>query len=170
MKSNSKTILITIIFALSIVGCKGPQPSENEFTATKQQKAEEAIKSWMQNSKDYAYYKPVVFGDLSPRYEKTDLTLQLSIEIGEEEVISKETGNTQKLDSLRNLMEKYKGNLLGYILPHKFQETNLAGETLNRELLFFLDTTFRVASALTPESFDYILDEKVFFRPDSSGN
>jgi hypothetical protein len=43
----------------------------------------------------------------------------------------------------------------------------MAGETINRELLFFLDTTLKVASALPPESFDYILDEKVFFRPDS---
>jgi hypothetical protein len=64
-------------------------------------------------------------------------------------------------------MEQNKGTLLGYIIPHKFEETNIAGETFNRELLFFVDTSFKVASALTPESFDYILDERVFFKPDT---
>lgn len=170
MRSNLKSFLFLILAAISITACKGPESSDKDFSPTMQQKAEDAVKSWMQNSKEYPYYKPVVFGDLSARYEKTDRTIQLSIQIGEEEAISKESGNTQKLDSLKKLMDQNKGNLLGYIIPHKFQETNLAGETLNRELLFFLDTSFRVASALTPESFDFILDEKVFFRPDSAGN
>lgn len=170
MRSNLKSFLFLIAVALSLNSCKGPEGSDKVFLPTKQQKAEDAVKSWMQNSKEYPYYKPVVFGDLSPRYEKTDRTIQLSIQITEEEALSQELGNTQKLDSLKNLLEQNKGNLLGYIIPHKFQETNLAGETLNRELLFFLDTSFRVASALTPESFDFILDEKVFFRPDSAEN
>lgn len=169
MKSNL-LLLTTLALTLSFASCKESRTKEADFTPTKQQMAEDAIKQWMQKSQDYAYYKPVVFGDLSPRYEKTDRTLQLSILISEEEALSKETGKTHKLDSLKNLLDSNKGNLLGYIIPHKFQEKNIAGETLNKELLFFLDTSFRVASALTPESFDYILDEKVFFRPDSAEN
>ncbi len=167
MKPKAIVLVILSLLVVSIVCCKSPKKQGETFTQSKQQKAEDAIKNWMLNSKDYPHYKPIVFGDVAPRYEKTNRTLQLSIQIGEEEERSKETGNTQKLDSLLTIMEQHKGELLGYIIAHKFQETNLAGEKINRELLFFIDTSFRVASALTPESFDFILDEKVFFRLDS---
>lgn len=167
MKSNSFIMVILAIFVLGIVGCKSPKTQDESIAPSKQQKAEDAIRNWMLNSKDYPHYKPIVFGDITPRYEKTHRTLQLSIQIGEEEELAKQTGETHKLDSLRTIMEKHKGELLGYIIAHKFQETNLAGENITKELLFFIDTSFRVASALTPESFDYILDEKVFFRLDS---
>jgi hypothetical protein len=156
--------LIVLVFAVS---CKGPKTKENEHVFSKQEIAEEAIRSWMHNSKEHNHYKPVVFGDITPRYEKSNRTLQLSIQISEEEVRSITTGNPKKLDSLKNEIEKYRGDLLGYLIAHKFSERNLAGETLNKELLFFLDTALRVASVLSPESFDFIMDEKVFFRLDT---
>jgi hypothetical protein len=169
MKSTSKhSILFLTAFTLILFGCNGveKQVQQNKIV-DKQEIAEEAVKTWMIQSNEYPHYKPVVFGDLTPRYERSSRTLQLTIEIANEEAISKTNGNKQRLDSLKSEIAKYRNDLLGYLLPHKFQELNMAGETINRELLFFLDTTLKVASALPPESFDYILDEKVFFRPDS---
>jgi hypothetical protein len=160
-------LMLALIFAVS---CKGPKTKEDEHTFTKQEIAEEAIRSWMLNSNEHPHYKPVVFGDITPRYEKSNRTLQLSIQISEEQARSITTGNTEKLDSLMTEIEKYRGDLLGYLIPHKFAEKNLAGETLTKELLFFLDTALRVASVLSPESFDYIMDEKVFFRLDTLVN
>ncbi|MFP4555694.1 MAG: hypothetical protein ACLFNU_02380 [Bacteroidales bacterium] len=166
MRANVSFIGLTfLIVAIFIAGCKS-QKSDKDQTLTKQHKAEDAIKEWMLKSNEFPHYKPIVFGDLTPRYERSSRTLQLSTQISEEEARSKETGDTEELDSLRAIMERSKGNLLGYILPHKFQETNLAGETLNQELLFFLDTSLRVASVMEPESFDHILDENVFFELD----
>lgn len=159
-------VLLAITLMLTTISCHRDAETINKII-TKQQIAEDAIKKWMISSKDYPHYKPIVFGDLTPRYEKSASTLQLSILIGEEEAKPNKERNTLRLDSLKNELNKYKGYLLGYIIPHKFQEKNIAGETLSQELLFFLDTTLTVASALSPESFDYILDEKVFFRLDS---
>ena len=168
MKSLIINRILFAAFSLSIVvACNtNSQPAQDDKVGTQQEIAEEAIKEWMIKTNEYPHYKPVVFGDLTPRYEMSSRTLPISIEIANEEELSKTTGDTRKLDSLKAEIAKYKGDLLGYLLPHKFQEVNMAGETINRELLFFLDTTLNVASALPPESFDYILDEKVFFRPD----
>lgn len=162
------TYLHLAILLVFFYGCAGgdSQQVKEEREAAKQEIAEEAVKAWMIKSNDYPHYKPVVFGDLTPRYEKSTRTLQLSIEIANEEAIRNTADNKHKLDSLKAEIAKYKSDMLGYLLPHKFQEQNMAGEIINRELLFFLDTSLRVASALPPESFDYILDEKVFFRPD----
>jgi len=165
-KQIVNTCIICILLIIIGTSCQR-EKDQAKKPITKQQIAEDAIKTWMINSKEYPHYKPIVFGDLTPRYEKSSRTLQLSIEIGDEEAKTQAEQNEQRLDSLKNELNKYQGDLLGYIIPHKFQEKNIAGETLSRELLFFLDTTLRVASALSPESFDYILDEKVFFRLDS---
>jgi hypothetical protein len=170
---NYRNVLLKVLivcFAISLTACKKQQKTESGFVPTKQQIAEDAIKAWMINSKEYPHYRAVVFGDLTPRYLRTNRTLQLTIQISEEEIHSQQTGNTQRLDSLKAIMERHKGDMLGYIIAHKFQEINIAGETINRELLFFLDTSLRIASVLNPESFDYILDEKVFFRLDSVPN
>jgi hypothetical protein len=163
--SNSLFILL-VVLAIAF-SCSSPKTEGSSHEYTKQERAEDAIKSWMLSSKEYPHYKPVVFGDITARYEKSNRTLLLSIQIAEEEELSKATGDKQRLDSLKNEIEKYRGDLLGYLIPHKFTEKNLAGETLTKELLFFLDTALRVASVLSPESFDYIMDERVFFRPDT---
>jgi hypothetical protein len=140
---------------------------EENFVPTPQQQAEDAIKTWMFNNPEYSQYKPIVFGDLTPRFDRNSRTLQLSIQIGEEEAVSKETGEKDRLDSLKRIMYKNKSDMLGFIILHKFQEINLAGEIEVKERLFFLDTAFRVATVLTPESFDYILNERVFYRLDT---
>jgi len=159
-------ILLALLLAL-FNSCNGVrQPEQKAPIVVKQEIAEEAVKAWMIKSNEYPHYKPIVFGDLTPRYERSSRTLQLTIEIANEEAITATADNKHKLDSLKTEIAKYKADMLGYLLPHKFQEQNMAGEIINRELLFFLDTSLRVASALPPESFDYILDEKVFFRPD----
>lgn len=165
LKKTTFALLATTL--MFIVSCQRVAETSNK-NITKQQIAEDAIKNWMISGQEYPHYKPIVFGDLTPRYEKSASTLNLSILIGEEEDKSDEERNVQRLDSLRNELNKHTGYLLGYIIPHKFQEKNIAGETLTQELLFFLDTALRIASAISPESFDYILDEKVFFRLDSA--
>jgi hypothetical protein len=160
---NLLLALLLVLFS----SCNGVrQPEQKAPIVAKQEMAEEAVKAWMIKSNEYPHYKPVVFGDLTPRYERSSRTLQLAIEIANEEALTATADNKHKLDSLKAEIAKYKADMLGYLLPHKFQEQNMAGEIINRELLFFLDTSLRVASALPPESFDYILDEKVFFRPD----
>jgi hypothetical protein len=167
MKAKKSFLVILCLLIISgLFSCKGPKQDSNEFTPTKQQKAEDAIKSWMFENNEYPHYKPIVFGDINARYERSDRTLQLMTMIEQEEALSKEEGNTEKLDSLKTLLNSNLGELLGYIMLHKFQSADLAGEPLEMECLFFLDTTFRVASVLSPESFDLILTEKVFFRID----
>lgn len=163
---NASAIILCILFIFNISACKSPKPSDNEFTPTKQHKAEDAIRVWMLDNKDYGHYKPIVFGDINSRYERSDRTVQLLSLIDQEEQISVETGNYAKVDSLKVLLENNKGLLLGYIMLHKFESTNLAGETTTKECLFFLDTTLRVASVLSPESFDMIMTEKLFYRLD----
>lgn len=129
-------------------------------------KASESITNWMTDNPDeYPMYKSLAFGELTPRYERTDRTLQLNDLIENEK--SKEVVNQKKLDSLLNLLESNKGLLMGYTILHKYQITNVAGETIENECLFFLDSTFRIASILNPDSYDLILDPKIIFRPDS---
>ncbi|MDD2197140.1 MAG: hypothetical protein PHE03_05250 [Bacteroidales bacterium] len=166
MLKKTVFVLLTTSFIFTAISCQRTSETSQQ-NITKQQIAEDAIKNWMISGTDYPHYKPIVFGDLTPRYEKSASTLNLSILIAEEEDKSDKERNAPRLDSLKNELNKQKGYLLGYIIPHKFQEKNIAGETLSQELLFFLDTALRVASALSPESFDYILNEEVFFRLDS---
>lgn len=163
------SLILLSALVLSMPNCKN-KPAEVKILRTKQEIAEDNIKTWMIKSNEYPHYKPIVFGDLNPHYYKSSKTLHLSIEIADEVEASKLSANKHTLDSLYTEISKYKGDFLGYLIPHKFQETNIAGETINLELLFFLDTTLRITSALPPESFDYILDERVFFRPDSVFN
>lgn len=167
MLKKTVLVLLTTSFILTTISCQRTSETSQQ-NITKQQIAEDAIKNWMISGQNYPHYKPIVFGDLTPRYEKSaSTTLNLSILIAQEEDKSDKERNAPRLDSLKNELNKQKGYLLGYIIPHKFQEKNIAGETLSQELLFFLDTALRVASALSPESFDYILDEEVFYRLDS---
>lgn len=163
MKSSASTIVCLLL--LAAFSCKNPQKFDDKFVPSKQQRAEDAIKGWMLKNNENPHYKPIVFGDITPRYERTDRTFQLATLV-EEELVRSPQGS-QKLDSLKNLQSQDKGNLLGYIVLHKYSTTNMAGETFNIENLFFLDTAYRVASVLNPESFDMILNERPFYRLDS---
>ncbi len=148
--------------------CNNNPDAGKNAKLTQQQIAEDAIKTWMLDSPDYPHYKPIVFGDITPRFEKTSSTLQLSIEISEEESKPLDEQNQPMLDSLKHELNKHKTDLLGYLVAHKFQLRNMAGDPIQKELLFFLDTTLTIASAVSPEAFDFILDEKVFFKLDDS--
>ena len=159
----SRIIIIGLIL-LSAFSCKEVKKEES-FTPTKQQRAEDAIKNWMLKSNEYPYYTPIVFGDVTPRFERTDRAFQLSMLVAEE--LSQNPDGSARLDSLKKLQNENPGDLLGYIILHKYTTKNIAGEVINNENLFFLDTTFRVASVLNPESFDMILNEKPFYRLDS---
>ena len=162
-----RIIFFTLAFTLILAhGCKDTTPAKKEFLPTDQQKAEDAIKNWMLTNNDYPHYKPIVFGELTARFERSDRSLQISTLIYEQEAISEKTGDTHKLDSLRSLLNSNRGRPLGFIILHKYQTTNLAGEVNTDECLVFLDTTLRVASVLSPESFDLIMTEEVFYRLD----
>lgn len=158
------TLMVSLMM-LAVISCKGPQKPDQGFIPTHQQRAEDAIKSWMLNSNEHPHYKPVVFGEITPRYERTDRVFQISMLVQEE--MAKSPEGSARLDSLKKLQNTNQGNLLGYIILHKYSTKNMAGEIINNESLFFLDTAFRVASVLNPESFDMILNEKPFYKLDS---
>ena len=165
MLKNSAVIafVVFVVFA-SFVGCNHTKRENENPLKEKQEIAEEAITSWIINTNEYLDYKPVVFGEISARYVRNSHTLPLLLALYN----AKDLGQDKsKVDSLSRQLASIEGSLLGYLLVHKFQDVNIAGETISHELLFFLDTNLHVASALPPESFDHILDERVFFRPDS---
>jgi hypothetical protein len=83
------------------------------------------------------------------------------------EEIALNPNGSEKLDSLKNIQQNNMGNLMGYIILHKYETSNIAGEKFANESLFFLDTVFRVATVLNPEAFDQILIERHVFRLDS---
>jgi len=147
-----------------LIFCKGPVKEDTVYCPTKQQRAEDTIKSWMFENNEYPHYKPIVFGEINARYERHDRTFQLMSMIEREEAAGKDDGSTDVRDSLKVLLEENLGELLGYTMLHKFNMDNLAGDMVEMECLFLLDTTFRVASVLKPEEFDLILTEKVFYR------
>ncbi|HZJ74276.1 MAG TPA: hypothetical protein VFC87_05685 [Perlabentimonas sp.] len=161
LKNNIVIIFVVFFF---IVGCKVSQKEVEKPLKEKQEIAEEAITAWIINTNEYLYYKPVVFGELSARYVRNNQTLPLLAELTS---VVDSLQDEVKADSLRRELKRIEGGLLGYLLVHRFEDVNIAGETIYHELLFFLDTGLHVASALPPESFDHILDERVFFRPES---
>jgi hypothetical protein len=164
--SMSRIQIIAIIIVLLISGCNTPKKQEITNT-TPQEKAKESILKWIDNNKDdYPEYQPIKFDEITPRYERTDRTSQL-VDLIEYEK-AKPTINNEKLDSLKKLLNNNRGLLLGYTLQHRYQTTSNAGERLKHESLFFLDTSFRVATILKPEDFDNILDQKLIFKPDST--
>lgn len=167
MQSKRQIIaLLSCLAGIMMALCYCGSPSKEVNVTTNQAKAQESITRWMNsNLEEYPKYTPVQFGELTPRYEKTDRTFQLNDLIEQEQ--TKNPLNQKKLDSLKTLLDGNRGLLLGYTVLHKYRTTNLAGETKNNESLFFLDTSFRVATILNPEAFDLILDEKIIFRPDS---
>ncbi len=163
LKKNTGIAFVVFVLLTSLLGCKGGKTEAENPLSEKQEIAEEAIKAWIIRTNEYPHYKPVVFGELSARYARNSRTLPLLVAIMNNE---DSLQDKSRADSLKRELDHIEGSLLGYLLVHKFQDLNIAGETLHHELLFFLDTNLRVASALPPESFDHILDERIFFRPD----
>ena len=159
--------LTQVVFSAALIFISSCTVSEKkEITSTPQSKAEESILSWMDyNKEEYPKYKPLGFGEVTARFERTDRTIQLNDLIEVEK--AKPNASQQKLDSLKDLLAKNKGLFLGYIIKHKYETTSIAGEVFKDEKLFFLDTSFRVLTILNPDAFDMILDEKLIFRPDS---
>lgn len=155
---------IGIITLLTISSCNAP--NKKDISVTPQEKAKESILKWMNsNAEEYPKYQPLEFGEITARYERTDRSAQL-VDLIETEK-AKPKINKHKLDSLKTLMEKNKGLLLGYTLQHKYQTTSNAGELLKDEKLFFLDTSFHVLTILNLDAYDMILDQKLIFKPDS---
>ncbi|MHC1705682.1 MAG: hypothetical protein AB9846_17405 [Tenuifilaceae bacterium] len=166
MKKFSLNYLLVsgILTAAVLLSCNVSNKEKNE---TPLLKAKDSIYKWMDDNKDeYPNYQPVEFGEITARYERTDRTAQLH------DLIELEKANTElnqhKLDSLLSLLAKNKGLLLGYTLNHRYKTTSEMGEILEHENLFFLDSSFRVATILNPDAYDMILDEKLIFRPDST--
>lgn len=161
--------LLLLLFAFPLltltISCYQDSGQSKSITS-KQGKAEDAIRAWMQSSNEYPKYKPIVFGELTPRYHQSSITVSLVHLLEMEKAKEKGEASPKLIDSLELEIEKHQKILLGYLLPHRYEKTNIAGEVFQEELLFFLDTSLRVASALSPESFDFILDEKVFFQLD----
>ncbi len=168
MKKLNKLHLI--LFGLPILAiqlsCSPIADKKPVNTFLLQEKAKVSINSWVRNHpEEFTKYKPIAFEDFTARYERTELTHYLSDKVEVE--MTKPVINQQRVDSLKALLEKNKGILMGYTILHKYQTKNLAGEVIKHQDLVFLDTTFRVATILDPDAYDMILDLKLIFKPDS---
>jgi hypothetical protein len=160
-----KKCLPVLLVLIAIASCNQKPKDEQQSKNTKQDLAVSAIEKWMQGNTDYEGYKPIEFGEINPRFERTARSMQLESLIYEE--IALNPNGSEKLDSLKNIQQNNMGNLMGYIILHKYETSNIAGEKFANESLFFLDTVFRVATVLNPEAFDQILIERHVFRLDS---
>ncbi len=167
MKIFNQIHLLALGVSMLLISFSCSAPVEKEVDkSTLQEKAKVSINNWVRkHSEEYRKYKPLSFEDFTVRYEKTELTHYLSNRIDEEQ--AKPTINKHVLDSLKNLLEKNKGLLMGYTIIHKYHTKTIAGEVVNHKDLVFLDTTFRIATILEPDAYDMILDQKIIFRPDS---
>lgn len=171
MKKPKKLLLILfglpiLAFQLSCSNASSVADKKPVSIALLQEKAKVSINSWVRkHPEDFVKYKPIAFEDFTARYERTELTHYLSDRIEEEK--AKSAINQHRLDSLKALLDKNKGILMGYTIVHKYQTKNLAGEVLKHEDLVFLDTTFHVATILSPDAYDMILDLKLIFKQDS---
>lgn len=160
-----KNCLAVLFVLIALVSCTQKPKDEQQNKNTKQDLAVSAIEKWMQGNSDYEGYKPIEFGEINPRFERTPRSMQVESLIEVELAINPD--GSEKLDSLKNIQLNNMGNLMGYIILHKYETSNIAGEKFVNESLFFLDTTFRVATVLNPEAFDQILIERHVFRLDS---
>ncbi len=160
-----KKCLAVLFVLLALASCTQRAKDEQQSKNTKQEIAVTAIEEWMQGNTDYEGYKPIEFGEINPRFERTARSMQLASLIEEELALNPD--GSEKLDSLKNIQQSNMGNLMGYIVLHKYETSNISGEKFVNESLFFLDTAFRVATVLNPEAFDQILIERHVFRLDS---
>ncbi len=164
-----KTLLLVglPILALLLSCSKVEKPKRPVAISVLQERAKVSVNNWVRkHPSEFRKYKPIAFEDFTARYERTELTYDLSDKLEMEK--AKPTINQQKVDSLEKLLEKNKGILLGYTILHKYQTKNIAGEAIKHQDLVFLDTNFHVASILAPDAYDMILDQKVIFRLDST--
>lgn len=156
--------LILIVLAFSCTKVEKKRPVD---ISVLQEKAKVSVNNWVRkHPSEFRKYKPIAFEDFTARYERTELTYDLSDKLEMEK--AKPTINQHKIDSLKKLLEKNKGILLGYTILHKYQTKNVAGEAIKHQDLVFLDTNFHVASILAPDAYDMILDQKIIFRLDST--
>ncbi|MGE0077379.1 MAG: hypothetical protein AB7S48_05920 [Bacteroidales bacterium] len=160
MKRSFSILIIALVSATVIISCNKSSKNGNKTSTAK---AQESINAWMVSKiNEYPNYKPVGFGELTPRYQKSNRTYQLYNLIEEEK--SKSTPNKKTIDSLENLLNSNKGEFLGYTIMHKYQTKSMAGETVENENLFFLDSLYRIITILNSDAYDQIMDEKLIFR------
>ncbi len=163
-----KTLLLVglPILALLLSCSKVEKPKRPVDISVLQEKAKVSVNNWVRkHPEDFVKYKPIAFEAFTARYERTEMTSYLSDKLEEE--LAKPNINKQKIDSLKTLLEKNKGILMGYTILHKYQTKTVAGEVIKHEDLVFLDSTFHVATVLDPDAYDMIMDLKLIFKPDS---
>ena len=166
-KSNN---ILLILFGLPIlaiqISCSPVADKKPVNSSLLQEKAKVSINNWVRkHPEDFVKYKPIAFEEFTARYERTELTHYLNDKIEVEK--ARAVVDQNRLDSLKEVLEKNKGILMGYTILHKYHTKNLAGEVINHVDLVFLDTTFHVATILNPDAYDMILDFKPIFKPDS---
>lgn len=160
MKRNISLLIVALLSIFIVFSCnKSSKKEEKSHT----EKATESISGWMvSKTNEYPDYKSVEFGELTPRFQKSNRTYQLYNLIEEEK--SKETPNQKTIDSLETLLNSNMGEFLGYTIIHKYNTKSVAGETILNENLFFLDSLFRIITILNADAYDQIMDEKLIFR------
>lgn len=164
MKRNFSLLAFVIVCVAVFVACNKSSKKEEK---TSKEKATESINGWMvSKTNEYPSYKALEYGELTPRYQKSNRTYQLYNLIEEEK--SKQNPNKNAIDSLENLLNSNKGEFLGYTIIHKYQTKSVAGEIIENENLFFLDSLFRIITILNADAYDQIMDEKLIFRQELS--
>lgn len=158
MKKN-----ILVLLVLGVIGLLACNTSSQKNEATPTDKAQKSIDNWMASKPtEYPNYKAIDFGELTPRYQRSNKTYHLYNLIEEEK--AKSNPSQEKLDSLSNLLEQNKGEFLGYTILHKYLIKNNTGEIIESENLFFLDSVFRIITILNADAYDQIMNEKLIFR------
>lgn len=168
MKESMKALLLLLglSFVTLLFSCKNAAVNKPADISVLQEKAKVSINNWVRkHPEEFVKYKPIAFEEFTARYERTELTHYLSDKVEEE--MAKPLLNQHKIDSLKTLLEKNKGILMGYTILHRYHTKSLAGEVIKHEDLVFLDTTFHVATILDPDAYDMIMDLKLIFKPDS---
>ncbi len=155
-------IPLALMLLVAVISCKSNKTGEQSPS----DKAQENIRAWLASKPiDYPGYNPVAFGELTSRYQQSNRTFQLNNLIEAEK--SKPQPNPTSIDSLENLLKMNKGEFLGYTILHKYTTQSVAGETVENENLFFLDSLFRIITILNADAYDQIMDEKLIFRQES---
>ena len=168
MKESTKVLVLLIGLPIlaSQLSCNKVAERKPADISVLQEKAKVSVNNWVRKHPDeFIKYKPISFEGFTARYERTEMTSYLSDKMEEE--LAKPKINQHRIDSLKILLEKNKGILMGYTILHKYQTKTIAGEVVKHEDLVFLDSTFHVATILSPDAYDMIMDLKLIFRPDS---
>ncbi len=160
MKRNISLLVVALLSVFIVISCNKSSKNDKKSNT---EKAKESINGWMINkTSEYPNYKSVEFGELTPRFQKSNRTYQLYNLIEEEK--SKATPNQNTIDSLETLLNSNMGEFLGYTMIHKYNTKSIAGEVIENENLFFLDSLFRIITILNADAYDQIMDEKLIFR------